>query len=304
MKSVASLVSEFDVFVLQNISSNSTDDERSQVLNTTNNSSDTCTSSVKSIMFVDKPSRNEGSSPETSREQPPVDDSSSKELKGQSPQNNGYVPSNYLPGEHTQGYVVENFNTATIPIQNVQVQSHGRQADKRQKELSNGLKLSQYGTQLNISSLSSGYVTDLTTPSECHKYLTSADPGEGMVTLNPPPTLVSEYPMFDSVVQTIDERLDEEEADTDTVVYSFGEGGCEAAVEDECVENEEECEAFGGVTEHKYAESIMAECSLSLNPLHFEPINYDELVEQTSPSYVNTTPGAELYQTQFNDESY
>ena len=65
-----------------------------------------------------------------------------------------------------------------------------------------------------------------------------------------------------------------------------------------------ECEAVGGMTEHKYAESIVAECSLSLNPLHFEPINYDDLVEQTTPSYVNTTPGAELYQTQFDNESY
>ncbi len=276
MKSVASLVSEFDILMPQTISSDSTDIERSQVLHGTNNSSDTCASSVKSIKFVEEPNGIERNSAETSQEQPPVDDSGSEELEKQYPQSNGYVTST---GTHNPGYVVDNFKTATIPIHIVQSQPPSGQANTRQRELCVGSN-ELYRTQLSICSLSSGYVTDLATPSsEYHKY---PNPEASMVTLKITPALVSQYPVFDPV-QTIDERLSEEE-NMDSVVYSFGDGM--------------ECDAVEVVTEHKCAESIIAECSLSLNPLHFEPINYDELVEQTSPSYVNTTPGAELYQTQ------
>ena len=299
VKSIVSLVSEFDILVPQTHSSDSTDDDRSQVLQGINNTSDA--SSVKSIKFVDESNEtdmnenNHQGSPPTNNAEKPLIENKSKEPDEQPSRTNGYVPSDYLPGIHNSGYMDKDCKPSTKPIHipNVQHQPAGLQASTVQSELlgANDLELRRFGKQISMSSLSSGYVTDLTTPSsEYYKYLTSPDPGASIVTMKTNPAVVSQYPVFDSV-QTIDEGLSQE--DTNSVVYSIGEGV-----------DSVECEAMGGMTEHKYAESIVAECSLSLNPLHFEPINYDDLVEQTTPSYVNTTPGAELYQTQFDNESY
>ncbi len=290
-------MSVFDTFFPNPIPPESTDDDRSEVLQGMNPNTDS--SSDQSIKFVDQTTANNNKvepPPEATKEkqgEPSVDDSNEEPVEKQYPLESGYESCNYLPVKGNPGYVIGNFQPSTIPVQGVQQQEqkhgdyvpHADMACTAPRTLhwnqNSEPKPNQFRTQLS-SSASSGYVTDVTTPaSDYYKTLMTPDPGMSTITMKHLSShrLLTGNPVFDST-QTIDEVLSEED-DADSVVYSLDEGV--------------EFDAIGGVSEERYVESVFAECSLSLNPSHFEPINYDELAEPTSPSYVNTTPGAELY---------
>ncbi len=301
MKVAVSIVSVFDTFLPNPPPPDSTDDDRSEVLQGMNPNSDS--SSVQSVQFMGHTTVNNNTMeppPESTKEKrrPSVDDLNKEPNQKDAPRESDYESYNYLPVKNNPGYVIGNFQPSTIPVQGVQQQQeHGDyipHADMTRttprtlywNQNRGEPKPYQFRTQLS-SSASSGYVTDVTTTpaSDYYKPLMTPDPGMSAMKHLPSHLLQTEYPVFDST-QTIDEVLSDED-DADSVGYSLDEGG--------------EFDAISGVSEDKYVESVFAGCSLSLNPSHFEPINYDELVEPTSPTYVNTTPGAELYHSQLND---
>ena len=238
---------------------------------------------------------------------PPLDDRSPQldpPLDSRSPQldpplvSNGYVLEKHAGVQTADRFVRHEDTTINVPT------------------TLNWNRTEQFRLRL-LSSTSSGYVTeaDLSTPLNYSRHQLSISSAEmGVVPLKPLlpqkySTLENGYTVLESQRCVVFKTLSQEE-DSNSAVYSLtSDSDCEG-VESDCVGVENDCEGVESDCEGVESDCVgvesdcesvkakphtdnVAKCSLSLNPLHFEPVD-DRISEQTSPSYVNTSASDQL----------
>ena len=296
----------------------SSDDDKSVVLPLTKNPIPENTS-MKSMVFRDE--EGEGSTEQETEktdqeetkvliEEPNKIDLNQDQVPSKSPRHIGYVSANYsiANGRTTQptsspvprGYVMEQqYKPSAIPLQGVQPQA-GNKSISLARTINLSWNQSNQVPEQPTSPASSGYVSELHTPSDSQRQPSKMDLKVEVIPTNSLPkrtynTLENGY----SVAQVEACVTTPPVEDSHSVVYNLEEGvesvtsDCEG-VESDCEDVRSDCVGGESVWEQMYMENIVTECSLSLNPLHFEPVD-DLIPEQTSPLYVNTSAGDQFF---------
>ena len=309
IKTAVSIMSVFDPLPLP---VDSSDDDKSVVLPVTNPLPENA--SLKSMVFHDEAGEgsSEHKSEKTDQEETtiPIEEPNKINLnQDQAPSKSlhiGYVPANYsiANGRTTQatsspmprGYIMEQqYKPSAMPLQGVQPQAGNKSVGLTHNMSLSWTQNNQAPEQLT-SPTSSGYVSELHTPSDNQRQLSKI--GVTPVTSlskRTYSTLDNGYAVAKEEARVTTPPVE----DSHSVVYNLEEGvesvtsDCEG-VESDCEGVRSDCVGGESVWEQMYVENIVAECSLSLNPLHFEPVD-DLIPEQTSPSYVNTSASDQFF---------